>query len=101
MALSSGKKTRLVRPEAKSTLLQQVLKQVVTLPLDHQDFIASEIFNSLNKPYPKSVRFQQLIENKYTPGLSAEECAELDCLEAEFRKGDEAFYGPKNPVASG
>ena len=94
MALSSGKKTRLPRPDPKSTLLQMVLKQVVTLPLERQDSIAIEILDSLAKADPKAVRFQRLIENKYTAGLSAEECTELEGLEADFRKGDEAFYGP-------
>ena len=75
-------------------LLQQVLKQVVTLPLERQDSIAIQILDSLKKTDPKSVRFQQLIENKYTSGLGAEECAELESLEADFRKRDEAFYGP-------
>ncbi len=83
-----------MRPSPKSTLLQQVLKQVVTLPLERQDSIAIQILDSLSKPDPKSARFQQLIENKYMAGLSAEECAELEVLEADFRKSDEAFYGP-------
>ncbi len=94
MALSSGKKTRLPRPDPKSTLLQLVLKQVVTLPLERQDSLAIEILDSLAKADPKSARFRQLIENKYTTGLSAEECAELEVLEADFRSSDETFYGP-------
>ncbi len=94
MALSAGNNKSLMRQKPKSTLLQQVLKQVVTLPLERQDSIAIEILDSLKKPDAKSARFQQLIENKYTTGLSEVECSELEGLEADFRKGDEAFYGP-------
>lgn len=94
MALSTGKNKEPVIPKPKSTLLQQVLKQVVTLPLDRQDSIAIQILDSLSKPDPKSARFQQLIEKKYTVGLSAEECTGLEGLEADFRKGDDSFYGP-------
>lgn len=39
-------------------------------------------------------RFQQLIEQKYATGLSAEEAAELDRLEAGFQIEDEQFYAP-------
>ena len=94
MALSSGKKTRLLRSKPKSTLLQQVLKQVVTIPLERQDSIALQILESLAKADPKSARFQQLIENKYTTGLCAEDRAELERLEGDFRNGDKAFYAP-------
>ena len=91
MALSSGKKE--IRP--KSTLLEQALKRVVTLPRKRQDAIAVQILDTLEeKSDPASARFQALIENKYTLGLTAEESSELDRLETVFRKSDETFYRP-------
>ena len=78
-----------------SPLLGEALKRVATLPRDRQDSIASQIIDSLNSgDDPSNLRFHQLIERKYTSGISAEEAAELDRLEAAFQIQDELFYAP-------
>ena len=98
MALSLGKKeTRLVGGKAgrpKSALLEQAFKRASRLSRERQDAIALHVLDTLrNKPDPAVERFQSLIENKYTRGLTAAENTELDRLEADFRKSDETFYG--------
>lgn len=43
---------------------------------------------------PSSTRFQELIEAKYTRGLTALEAAEVASLETGFEAEDKSFYGP-------
>src|SRR5688500_7934131 len=78
-----------------SPLLGEALKRVAALPRDRQDSIAAQILDTLNSEAdPANARFHQLIEQKYTGRLSAEQAAELDRLEAGFQVQDELFYAP-------
>ena len=78
-----------------SPLLGEAVKRVAALSRERQDAIASQIIDTLsNEASPANLRFHQLIEQKYISGLSAEEAAELDRLEATFQVEDEQFYGP-------
>lgn len=43
---------------------------------------------------PAVDRFQQLVEVKYTRGLTSAETAEMERLEAEFVEAEEAYYRP-------
>jgi hypothetical protein len=78
-----------------SPLLGEAVKRVAALSRERQDAIATQILDTLdNEANPANARFHQLIEQKYTAGLSAAEAAELDRLEAMFQIEDERFYGP-------
>ena len=94
MAVSPGKKASLT-PAPKSALLAQALQEVSQLSQKRQDTIALQILDIIHdKPDPTIQRYQDLVEYKYTRGLSEDETAELKRLDAELEKGDEEFYAP-------
>ena len=43
---------------------------------------------------PNTIRFQELVEAKYTRGLSPKEMVEMRELESRLNDSDEAFYRP-------
>ena len=94
MALAQAKKTG-IKILPKSALLAQALQQVSKLSGKRQDAIGAQLLEMLDdQPDPASARFQELIELKYTRGLTALEVAELQQLEAMFEKREEPFYRP-------
>ena len=65
------------------------------LPSQLQEAIAETIFASLREEAnPSSRRFQELVDAKYTRGLTPAEASEISRLEAGFRDSDDAFYAP-------
>lgn len=81
--------------ERKTKLLSTAIKRVQALPPERQNAIAEVILAELqNEPDPATARFQQLIQTKYTKGLTAHEAAELKTIEASFYATDELFYRP-------
>lgn len=101
MATLVSKKSTTV--SAKSALLGQALRLVSNLPQNRQDAIAAQILETLEfESDPAAQRHQELIEQKYTRGLTAEDETELAELEIGFQQRDEAFYAPiLERVASG
>ena len=78
-----------------SPLLEEAVKRISALSRERQDALAAQILDTLNsEPSAENLRFHQLVEQKYTNGLSAEETAELARLEAMFQVEDEKFYRP-------
>mgnify|MGYP000735620929 CR=1 FL=1 len=78
-----------------SPLLEEALKRVAALPRDRQDWIAAQIIDTLNRESDANIaRHHQLIERKYTGGLTSAEITELASLEAGFQIQDELFYAP-------
>ena len=94
MALSQSKKSGSQSPRG-SALLAQAFQEVSKLPGKRQDAIAVQILDIVrDQPDPAIKRFQDLVEYKYTRGLTADEVGELSHLEAGFEKSDEEFYAP-------
>ena len=87
-----ARKRRRKNPRA---LLDHAIQEVRALPPERQEAIAEAIFAELRAgENPETGRFQQLVEAKYTRGLTPSESSEMDLLEGSFRRSDEAFYGP-------
>lgn len=81
--------------ERKTKRLSAAIKRVQALPPERQNAIAEVILAELqNEPDPATLRFQQLIQTKYTKGLTAHEVDELKRIEASFYATDELFYRP-------
>ncbi len=80
---------------AQSALLDTAIQSVGALPSELQEVIAETIFASLREQAnPSSRRFQELVDAKYTRGLTSAESSELARLEAGFCDSEEAFYAP-------
>ena len=94
MALSQSKKSGSQTPRG-SALLAKAFQEVSKLSGKRQDAIAVQILDIVrDKPDPVVKRFQDLVEYKYTRGLTPDEVVELSRLEAGFEKSDEEFYAP-------
>ena len=79
----------------KHGLLEFAIQEVKALSPKRQDAIAEAILADLRQEAdPSATRFQDLVEAKYTRGLSPAESLEFDGIEAAFRDSDEAFYRP-------
>ncbi len=88
-------KKRSPKTPEQSALLNTALELVDALPSPLQESIAETIFAGLReKADPSSRRFQELVEAKYTRGLTPAESSEINRLEAGFHEADEAFYAP-------
>lgn len=80
---------------AQSALLDTAMQLVNALPSKLQEVIAETIFASLREEAnPSSRRFQELVDAKYTRGLTSVESSEMARLEAGFCNAEEAFYAP-------
>ena len=81
----------------KPALLDVAIQEVKALSPKRQDAIAEAILILADSPEeadPTTLRFQALIEAKYTRGLTPAELLEIDELEAAFCESDQAYYGP-------
>ncbi|MCX6610080.1 MAG: hypothetical protein NTW74_04430 [Acidobacteria bacterium] len=88
----SGKRPKAIKQGA---LLEMAIQEARALPPKSQNAVAEAILAKLrDESDPTARRFQELVEAKYTRGLSAAESSELDRLEGGFHDSDEAFYGP-------
>lgn len=86
----AGQRSRKIRP-----LSEHPIKELRTLSAARQDAIAGAILAEVRRDGDaKTGRFQELVEAKYTRGLTAAESTEMERLEAGFRDADEAFYRP-------
>ena len=75
--------------------MRKAFKKSQSSPGKRQDAIAVQILDIVrDKPDPAVKRFQDLVEYKYTRGLTPDEVVELSRLEARFEKSDEEFYAP-------
>jgi hypothetical protein len=89
------RKVRQQPRKRKRALLDIAIEGVKALSPERQDAIAEAILADLRRDAdPSALRFQALIEAKYTRGLTPAESLEIDGLEAAFRGSDEVFYGP-------
>ena len=94
MGLSPSKKSG-SQTSAKSALLAQGFREVSKLGEKQQEVIAAQILDMVRDTCDPAVkRYQDLVELKYTRGLTPEEIAEVNVLEAGFQERDEEFYGP-------
>ena len=88
-------KQRSSKTPEQGGLLDTAIQLVNALPAQLQEAIAETIFANLREEAdPSSRRFQELVDAKYTRGLTAEESSEISRLEAGFRDSDDAFYAP-------
>jgi hypothetical protein len=98
MATSATKKlgpNARVPVAVKSPVWGEAVQRVSVLSKARQEAIAAQILETLDSETdPANVRFHELIEKKYTLGLSHGEVEELAHLEAEFEKSEEIFYSP-------
>ena len=93
MALSQSNKKSGSQSPRGSALLPQAFQ--AKLSGKRQDAIAVQILDIVrDQPDPAVKRFQDLVEYKYTRGLTPDEVVELSRLEAGFEKSDEEFYAP-------
>lgn len=76
-------------------LFEDAIDKLSALPPLRQIEIAEEVLAVLgHDPSPSTTRFQELVEAKYTRGLTPPESAEMETLESTFRDSDERFYAP-------
>ncbi len=79
----------------RSALLDLAIQQVGVLPAARQDAIAERLLAELKAEVdPTTARFRELVEAKYTRGLSPKEKLEMREMESRLRDSDEAFYRP-------